>query len=99
MIIPASASVAATTRTARIRGPLRAPSARGAVLRLVTVSLPFLRHVVAGVDRSLCAVATPTSAGDRINPLRSLPRISLPVVTHEGARAALVANDRHPASR
>src|SRR5450759_1958244 len=53
MIVPNSASVAAAPSTARARGPLRARHARGAVVRVVTVSLPFLLHVVDGACRGV----------------------------------------------
>src|SRR5450759_4015573 len=72
MIVPNSASVAAAPSTARARGPLRPRQARGAVVRVVTVSLPFLLHVVDGVDRSFCAVAPRTSPGDQISSSRSV---------------------------
>src|SRR5450759_2667539 len=72
MNVPDSASIAASPSAARTRGPLRAPPARGALVRVVTLSLPFLLHVVDGVDRSFCAVAPRTSPGDQISSLRSV---------------------------
>src|SRR6202521_996602 len=66
-IVPNSASMAATPSTARALRPLRARHAGGAVVRVVTVSLPFLLHVVDRVvdrvDRSFCEVAPRTSSG------------------------------------
>src|SRR5450759_5740027 len=72
MIVPDSARVAAAPSTARARGPLRAPAARGAMARVVTLSLPPLLHLIAGVDRSFCAVVPQTSPGDQISSSRSV---------------------------
>src|SRR5450759_3894353 len=94
MIVPNSASVAATPSTARARGPLRASPTRGAEVRVVTVSLPFLLHVVDGVDRSFCAVAPGRHRVTRSAPRGAYP-ISLAVIAHEGGRVALVADHGH----
>src|SRR5450756_2908100 len=94
MIVPDSASIAASPSAARTRGPLRAPTPRGAVVRVVTLS----RHVPTSfrtrVDRSLCALAPRASPRDMSSSSRGY-WISLPVVAHEGGRATLVADDRN----